>query len=298
MNLDIDALRAFVAVADQRSFTRAASSVSRTQSTVSVQIKNLEARLGFALFERTKRSVAMTPRGERLLAYARGILRLNDEGVRDVTAAQVQGRVRLGITEYFAPEHLPTLLTHFCASYPTVDIEVTTGVTGMLRAMQKAGELDVVIGRRDPGGTEGEPIRREPVRWVSAGGYRLGPKAPVGLALLPVGCGIRAMAIAALERQHRQWRPVYCGPSVLGVQSAVAAGLAVACLTRSAVREDFRVLGAREGLPKLPDSEIVLFAPRRAKGSELRQLVDVIRDHFAQPPSLPVAAAAARAVWR
>ena len=69
MNLDIDALRTFVAVAEHRNFTRAADVVSRTQSTVSVQIKNLEERLGFALFERTKRSVALTERGDKLLAY-------------------------------------------------------------------------------------------------------------------------------------------------------------------------------------------------------------------------------------
>ena len=65
MNLDIDALRTFVAVAEHRNFTRAGDVVARTQSTVSMQIKNLEGRLGFALFERTKRSVALTERGEK-----------------------------------------------------------------------------------------------------------------------------------------------------------------------------------------------------------------------------------------
>ena len=88
MNLDINALRAFVAVAEERSFTRAARCVSRTQSAVSVQIKNLEARLGFALLERSRRSVSLTPQGDRLLAYARDILRLNDDGVRALLAPQ------------------------------------------------------------------------------------------------------------------------------------------------------------------------------------------------------------------
>ena len=88
---------------------------------------------------------------------------------------------------------------------------------------------------------------------------------------------------AALDKQHRAWRAVYCGPSVLGLQSAVAAGLAVACLTRSAIRSDFRVLGAREGLPRLPDSEIVLHASKRSQGPALRQLAHVVREHFSQP---------------
>ncbi len=288
MNLDMDALRAFVAIADQRSFTRAASTVARTQSTVSVMIKNLEGRLGFALFERTKRSVALTPRGEKLLAYARDILRLNDEGVRQALEAPVEGRLRLGITEYFAPEHLPRLVAALQQAHRGLQVEVTTGVTGALRGLQAAGELDIVIGRRaaaTKGAREGEPIRREPLSWVCAPGHRVSAREPVALALLPVGCGIRAQALAALDRAHRPWRAAYCGPSVLGVQAAVDAGLAAACLTRSALRPGWRTLGAREGLPHLADSEIVLHAPRHS--AALRRLAEVVREHFAQPLPAP-----------
>lgn len=298
MNLDIDALRAFTAVADELSFTRAARVVSRTQSAVSVQIKNLEGRLGFALFERTRRSVALTPRGERLLAHARDILRVHDDGVREMTAAPARGRLRLGITEYFAPAQMPGLLAEFSAHHPEVEVEVTTGVTGMLRAFQRAGELDLVIGRAEPRGSgnggggrthsEGDLIRRERVHWVADAGFRLAPRAPVPLALLPVGCGIRALALAALESQGRPWRPVYCGPSVLGLQAAVAAGLGVACLTRSALREGFRLLGAREGLPALPASDIVLYGPRARAGLQVRQLAELARAHLSRPLALAV----------
>ena len=283
MNLEIDALRSFVAVAEHRNFTRAAGVVSRTQSTVSVQIKNLEERLGFALFERTKRSVALTERGDKLLSYAQHILRLNDEGVRAVTEAPLQGRLRLGITEYFAPHHMPAILHAFRADYPTLDVEVTTGVTGYLRGLMKAGELDMVIGRRELGSSEGELIRRESLSWVAAASYKLRPREPVSLALLPLGCGIRSLATGTLDRLGRPWRAAYCGPSVLGLQSAVGAGLAVSCLTRSAMQEGFRKLGAREGLPALPDSELALFAGRRAQSKLMQQLATVVRDYFASP---------------
>ncbi len=282
MNLDIDTLRTFVAVAEHRNFTRAAGVVARTQSTVSVQIKNLEDRLGFALFERTKRSVALTPRGEQLLGYANNILRLNDEGVRMVMQAPLEGRLRLGITEYFAPQHLPAILRAFAQTHPTLEVEITTGVTGHLRTLQKQGELDLVIGRRDLGSSDGELIRRERVQWVAAEHLRLRPKAPVSLALLPVGCGIRRMALATLDKQGRPWRAVYCGPSVLGLQSAVAAGMAVSCLTQSAVLPSFRVLGAREGLLQLPHSELALFTKRPANAL-LRQLASVVHGYFSSP---------------
>ena len=283
MNLEIDALRTFVAIAEHRNFTRAADVVARTQSTVSMQIKNLEGRLGFALFERTKRSVALTERGEKLLAYAQDILRLNDEGVRAVTQAPLAGRLRLGITEYFAPHHMPAILEAFRAAHPTLEVEVTTGVTGYLRGLVKSDELDMVIGRRELGGSDGELIRRERVAWVAAEHFRLRPSDPVSLALLPVGCGIRSLALGTLERIGRPWRATYCGPSVLGLQSAVSSGMAVACLTKSAILDGFRTLGAREGLPALPDSELALFSGRRGQTRLMRQLAQAVHEHFASP---------------
>jgi DNA-binding transcriptional LysR family regulator len=281
MNLDIDALRTFVAVAEHRSFTRAAGVVSRTQSTVSVQIRNLEQRLGFALFERTKRSVALTERGDKLLAYAQHILRLNDEGVRAVTEATLQGRLRLGITEYFAPHHMPAILHAFRSAHPTLDVEVTTGVTGYLRGLMKNDELDMVIGRRELGSSEGELIRRERLSWVAAEWFKLRPSGAVSLALLPLGCGIRSLATGTLDKLRRPWRAAYCGPSVLGLQSAVSAGLAASCLTHSAMLDGFRKLGAREGLPALPDSELALFTGRRAQSKLMQQLAAVVFDYFA-----------------
>ena len=66
-SLDIDLLRSFVAVADSGSFTAAGELVARTQSAISVQIKRLEELLDARVFERTSRSLALTPAGERLL---------------------------------------------------------------------------------------------------------------------------------------------------------------------------------------------------------------------------------------
>jgi DNA-binding transcriptional LysR family regulator len=283
MNLDIDALRSFAAVAEQRNFTRAAERVSRSQSAVSVQIKNLELRLGFALFERRKRAVALTPRGEQLLAYAHQMLRLNDDSVRALTQAPLQGRLRLGLTEYFAPQLIPGIVLAFKASHPTLDLQVTTGVTGHLRGLQKAGELDLVIGRRDSGSSEGELIRREKLCWVAAAALQPQPRDTLPLALLPPGCGVRSLALAALKHKGRAWRLAYCGASVLGLQTAVAAGLAVSCLTHSAVLKGFRTLGAREGLPALPDSELALFSGRRGNTRPMQQLAQVVLAHFSAP---------------
>jgi DNA-binding transcriptional LysR family regulator len=144
------------------------------------------------------------------------------------------------------------------------------------------GRLFLVIGRRHLGYDNGQLLRTENLRWVAAKDFRLDKRAAVPLALLPVGCGVRAQVLAALDKQHRSWRPVYCGPSVLGVQAAVSAGLAIGCLTQSALKSDFRILGAKEGLPTLTRSEIVLYAPARASASS-RAITAIVTDYFRQP---------------
>src|SRR5690606_11689806 len=77
--LDLDQLRTFVAIIETGSFTRAAEQVFRTQSAVSMQMRRLEERIGKQLFEKDGRTNRLTTDGERLLPYARQMLRLNRE---------------------------------------------------------------------------------------------------------------------------------------------------------------------------------------------------------------------------
>src|SRR5215468_5378298 len=147
LNLDIDLLRTFAAVADSGSFTAAGELVARTQSAVSLQVKRLEESLGQRVFERTSRSLALTPAGETLLGYARRILELNDESVRRISEPPVVGNIRLGITEYFVPNELPSILARFAAAYPGVHLEVRMGLSRDIREEMNRGELDVVIAR-------------------------------------------------------------------------------------------------------------------------------------------------------
>src|SRR3954453_8477358 len=127
--LDPDLLRAFVAVADQRSFTRAAALLNRTQSAVSMQIKRLEERLGAELFKRNKAHVELSAAGEGLLGYARRILTLNEEAVGSLAERKIEGVVRLGVMDDYGSCIIPPLLASFLAGYPRIHIEMETGLT-------------------------------------------------------------------------------------------------------------------------------------------------------------------------
>src|SRR3546814_7694653 len=84
-DLDLDALRAFIAIADTGGFTAAGETLGRTQAAMSIKIKKLEEMLGRRIFERTSRSLKLTRDGEMLLGSARRLLELTDEAVRRFT---------------------------------------------------------------------------------------------------------------------------------------------------------------------------------------------------------------------
>src|ERR1044072_8838648 len=128
-SLDPDLLRAFVAVVDQRSFTRAAKVLNRTQSAVSSQIKRLEDQVGQTLLDRSTTHVDVTPAGESLVGYARRILLLTEEAIQRLHAHEVEGRVRLGVMEDYGTIHMPGLLKSFALAYPAVEIRMETGLT-------------------------------------------------------------------------------------------------------------------------------------------------------------------------
>ncbi|WP_129559473.1 LysR family transcriptional regulator, partial [Bordetella pertussis] len=99
--LDPVLLRSFVTVVDTGNFTRASEHLHLTQSTVSQHVIRLEENLGCRLLDRGQRHVLPTEEGERLLGYARSILRLADEARESVAAAQGNAVLRLGAPEDF-----------------------------------------------------------------------------------------------------------------------------------------------------------------------------------------------------
>ena len=247
-NLDIDLLRSFAAVADTGSFTAAAELVARTQSAVSVQVKRLEEIVGRRVFERTSRSLALTPAGETLLGYARRILELNDESVRRIAEPPVSGEIRLGITEYFVPNELPAILARFAAAYSGVHLEVRMGLSRDLREQLAQKKFDAVIVRLGPRERE-QAIWREPQVWVAQKGFEPERGVVLPLALLPAPCVLRQHALESMKRLKRPWKIAFTGSSIVSVQAAVRAGLGVSILPHSSLLPGMRVLPKGRDFP-------------------------------------------------
>src|SRR5881397_4208178 len=122
--LDVDQLRTFIAIIETGSFTRAADIVHKTQSAVSMQMKRLEERLERPIFARDGRASKLTEDGERLLDYARRIVKLNVEALSAFSDFALAGRVRLGVPDDYADRYLPEIMARFSRAYPGVELSV------------------------------------------------------------------------------------------------------------------------------------------------------------------------------
>lgn len=275
--LDLDQLRTFVAIADGGSFTRAADLVHKTQSAVSMQMKRLEERLGRPLFARDGRGTRLTAEGERLLDYARRLVRIEAECIAAFGEAELQGRVRLGLPDDYADRYLPEILARFSRSNPRAEVTVVCEPTPMLLQRLETGDLDLAIITQLERGDPTEVVRVEQLLWVTSARHAVHRDDPVPLALGRADCAWRRSATEALEGAGRPFRVLFVSWNSTAVGAAVLAGLAVSVLPESAVRPGMRLLGAADGFPALPSCKIALVTGRAEPGGLAEALAGEIR---------------------
>ena len=143
--LDLDALHIFRTVAEQGGITRAAAKLNRVQSNVTTRVRQLEERLGTALFLRDRRGFELSPEGRVLLAYADELLRLSSEAQAAVRSGTPRGTFRIGTLESTAAARLPPILAGYHRDYPEVQIELVTGTSGALVSRLHALEIEAAF---------------------------------------------------------------------------------------------------------------------------------------------------------
>lgn len=256
--LDLDQLRTFVAIADSGSFTRAGDAVAKTQSAVSMQMRRLEERIGRPIFVRDGRQSKLTEEGEKLLGYARRMVRLSDEALAAFDDNELIGRVRLGTPDDYADRFLPEILARFRRSNPRVEVVVDCQPTEHLSTMIREGNLDLAIITYCRGGGMGEVIREEPLLWVGSAQHGCEYQDPLPLALGRPTCDWRRTALDALGKAGRAHQVLYTSWSATAIAASVMTGLAITVMPESALRPGMRVLGEADGFPRLPMCEIGL----------------------------------------
>lgn len=260
-DIDTGLLRAFVLLAETRSFTRTAERLGRTQPAVTLQLRRLEEAFGVRLLSRDRRRVALTAEGEALLPTAREILALIGQAAEGLSGLDAAGEVRFGSPEDFATAFLPAILARFVETHPAVRLSTACELTRRLIEGVEANAFDVAVIKQAPGRLHpgARPIWREALMWVAAEGARAPPRdAPLRLVLSPAPCVYRERATQALAAAGRGFDVVYTSPSLAGAAAAVRAGLGVTVLPRTLMPPGLAPLPARAGLPPLEETVICL----------------------------------------
>lgn len=258
LNLDLDLLRTFVAVADLNTFAAAAAAVCRTQSAVSQQMQRLEQLVGKELFARHGRNKLLTEHGIQLLGYARKILRFNDEACSSLMYSNVQGVLTIGASEDTADTILPFLLNRVTSVYPKLAIDVRVKRNPFMIEMLNQGDVDLVVTTSSPVNADQQVLRTSPTLWYCAADYISQRGEAIPLVLLEDPNPYRDMAIESLDAAGIPWRISYVASTLAAVRAAVKAGLGVTARPVEMMSPELRVMGTAEGLPALPDTEYLL----------------------------------------
>jgi DNA-binding transcriptional LysR family regulator len=227
VNLPTDLLRSFLAIVDTGSMIRATDHVFLSPSALSLQMKRLEEIARRQLFQRSGRSLALTPAGRELAGAARKILELNDATVGSLLGETLSGLVQLGLVQDFAETLLPEILRDFSALHPQTQLRVHVAGSPDLADAYSRSALDIVLGL----GRAADPQVQmaAPIIWLGDAG--LAEADEVKLVLLEAPCVFRSACLRALQDAGRRFRIVVETPSLSGMRAAVAAGLGLTCRT-------------------------------------------------------------------
>jgi DNA-binding transcriptional LysR family regulator len=204
--MELRQLEYFVAVAEERSFTKAAARVHVAQPGVSAQVRRLEEELGQELLDRSGRTVSLTQVGAAMLPYARSALAAvsGARGAVDELTGLTSGHVAVGMVTACAALDVPELLAAFRRQHPGVGISLSEADAGRLLEDLQAGRLDlawVALGTADPPGLQTRTLSDEPLVAAVAHGHPLAGRRSIGVARLreqtlismPRGTGIRTI---------------------------------------------------------------------------------------------------------
>jgi DNA-binding transcriptional LysR family regulator len=245
--MELHQLEYFVAVAEEASFTRAASRVHVAQPGVSAQVRRLESELGQRLLDRSGRTVRLTGAGSAVLPFARAALDAVASArlAIDELAGLVRGQVTVGMVSGCALPVLAELLAGFHQQYPGVAITLTEDNSDRLVEMLGDGRLDLALI-----GSAGEPENQEISTVVlideelvaaAAPGHPLASRETVTvqalrdvpLVSLPRGTGVRAALDAACAAAGFEPRIVFEASALPMVVTMAAQGLGLAVVPES-----------------------------------------------------------------
>jgi len=278
-NLDMTALRSFVAVAETGGVTKASGFLNLTQSAVSMQLKRLEESMGLSLLDRSARTVSLTSAGEQLLSYARRMLDLNDEVMARMTATAFEGEIVVGLPHDIVHPAMPAVLQRFAADFPRVRVHLKSSHTRRLKQMFARGECDFILTTEDEVEPGGETLIELPLVWFGAPGGSAWRERPLRLAFCS-NCIFRAGAQRALDAAGIPWEMSVESDSDPAIEATVSADLAITGMIEGTAPRYMEQISHNGALPELKRQKINLYAGELAQGEVAKGMAALLRQHY------------------
>jgi len=242
--MELDQVAAFLEVARQQSFSRAAEKLYRTQPAISAQIRALEEEFGQKLFDRLGRKIFLTPSGEVLYEYGEKLLDLHRETLQRVREAQnaVSGKVVVGANEATCLYVLPRVFAEFKHQHPQVGISIYRNFTHKI--LQKMAESQIDLGIVTLPVTQNYlkvvPIFEDELQVVVPAKHPLAKRSSVSVEelageplIFPKGGHTRELLEKIFRRYRNQLQISMELASVESIKKFVSAGLGISLLSRS-----------------------------------------------------------------
>lgn len=278
--IDLNLLRALVAVAETGGMTSAARSLNLTQAAVSQQIRRLEEMFETQIFSRVNKRPALTPCGERLVAYARRMLTLNDEVWGMMVSPDFEGEVKLGVPHDLMHPFIPPILRTFHKHWPRVRVTLVCSASFHLREHLDANEIDLALTTDASAGRLDELLMPDQLVWVGAKDGETFRERPLSVTFGDAACTFRPPATDALGKAGIDWRLVCETSDFSPYCASIEADLAVAPMLISTVPPNLKILGPNEGLPALPIFYVNIHLPRSGASEIALEMARYIRSGF------------------
>ena len=278
-NLDLTALRSFVAVADTGGVTRAAAQLNLTQSAVSMQLKRLEESLGQSLLDRSNRSVSPTAQGELLLSYGRRLLTLNDEVWNRMTDQKFEGEIMFGVPHDIVYPHIPKVLKRFSTAYPKVKVNMVSSFTSELKSLFAAGDCDVVLTTETGGAEESVRLASLDLVWYGAPDGTTWKERPLRIAF-ESQCIFRPIALKALDEAQIEWEMAVDTMSSMTVEASLSADLAIQARLKGTAPQYLEEIDHGGTLPDLPAFQVNMMVVPPAQNPMAPLFAEMVREAY------------------
>ncbi len=286
VHLDVESLRAYVAVLEWGGMTRAAEHIGLTQSAVSWKIKRLEERVGRPLLIRDGHTLRPTRDGRILLGEARAIVAAHDRAVHRLESPDFTGTVKVGSNEEVGAPRMASILGRFKRMHPTATIEFVVNQSRLLVPLLERGEIDVAVIQVTPDDARpGDVVLwSDELRWVTHRDMAF-DEGVVPLITFGENGFYRPVSEPILERHGIRYTYTVSAPTSSSVRAAVAAGLGVGVLASWYLGDEIVEWTRAADFEPLPDVRQIVRTVPGEQPDIAGPLIAAIVEEFTDRPS-------------